>query len=434
MPKTEPTDLYLKKFDIKSIVPNATILLLGRRRSGKCLATGTKVMMSDGNIKQVENICQNDKIMGDDMTHRNIVSTTHGTGNLYKVTHLESKETYTVNINHILSLLYKKDRDFPIDIPLCDYMSFSTEKQAKLYGYTLDGSVSNIVVESVGVGEFYGFELDGNNRFVLGNGIITHNSWLVRDIFFNHSDIPSGIIFSGTEEANPFFGSFVPDCFIHSDYDSELVEKVFTRQKKKIREAKDSGQSKDGCLPSNRFFIVLDDMLHEAKTWKNDQTVRNIFFNGRHYNIFFILTMQYPRGIPPELRSNIDYVFVFNEPSISNRKRIFDDFASVMPDFAYFCNVLDSCTKNHECLVIKTSGDSNNIRDQVFYYKAKEHDEFRVGHPKIWQYHDKHYNKHYDEEIDEKREKADLIKKYSKSNKLKVLVSKEGDFLAVKDL
>ena len=34
---------------------------------------------------------------------------------------------------------------------------------------------------------------------------------------------------------------------------------------------------------------------------------------GRHYNILFIITMQYPLGIPPALRTNLDYVFLFRE-------------------------------------------------------------------------------------------------------------------------
>ena len=35
--------------------------------------------------------------------------------------------------------------------------------------------------------------------------------------------------------------------------------------------------------------------------------------NGRHYKILFILTMQYALGIPPNLRTNIDYVFILRK-------------------------------------------------------------------------------------------------------------------------
>jgi hypothetical protein len=254
-------------------------------------------------------------------------------------------------------------------------------------------------------------------------------SYLVRDIFYHHKEIPMGLIFSGTEEANPFFGEFIPDSFIHSEYNSNLVETMLTKQSQKVKKSRINGHADtDGLTPNNRAFIVLDDMLHDATAWKKEKTIQSIFFNGRHYNLFFILTMQYPLGIPPALRSNIDYVFVFNEPSIKNRKKIYDDYGGCISSFDSFCNILDSCTANHECLVIKTSGNSIDIRDQIFWYKAGIYDKFRVGHPKIWQYHNTHYNAKYDEERDLEQENIDkLKKKYGKSKKLKIIVSRQGD-------
>jgi hypothetical protein len=261
--------------------------------------------------------------------------------------------------------------------------------------------------------------------------------------------VPTGLIFSGTEQANPFFGDFIPDSFIHSEYDPSLIESVLSKQGTKVRETRSLARktldgnktkltylpkdslvriSKDGLTSSNRFFIVLDDMLADASSWKKEKTIQEIFFNGRHFNLFFILTMQYPLGIPPALRSNIDYVFIFNEPSIKNRKNIYEGYAGMIPTFDYFCNILDSCTQNHECLVIKTSGNSTDLKDQVFWYKASEHEEFRVGHEKLWKYHNLNYNSKYNEERDFDQEKIDeLTKKYKNTRKLKVIISREGD-------
>jgi hypothetical protein len=297
----------------------------------------------------------------------------------------------------------------------------------------VDALVSGITIEEHGEGEYYGIELNGNNRYVLGNFIVTHNSWLVRDIFYHHRHIPSGVIFSGTEEASPFFSDFIPDCFIHSEYDPELIETIMNRQKRKIREAKMSGKSDTGKLDSNNVFIVLDDMLHDAQNWKKEKTIKNIFFNGRHYNFLFILTMQYPLGITPELRSNIDYVFIFNEPSVKNRRKIYDDYAGMIPSFDHFCNILDACTQNHECLVIKTSGNSTDLRDQIFWYKAESHKDFRVGHPKLWKYHSSNYNRHYEDDADIDQAELDkLKKKFAKTRKLKVIVSRQGDIVGYK--
>lgn len=255
-------------------------------------------------------------------------------------------------------------------------------------------------------------------------------SFLVRDIFYHHKHIPSGIVFSSTEEASPFFSDFIPDCFIHSEYNSELLTKMLSKQQKRIRESKSAGKSLDGKTPSNNMFIVLDDMLHDAKSWKSDKLIKNIFFNGRHYNIFFILTMQYAQAIPPELRSNIDYIFVFNEPSIQNRKRIYDAYCGIIPTFEHFCNILDACTENHECLVIKTSSISKKLSDQIFFYKAKEHLNFKVGNRAIWKYHSSNYNKCYEDDAHNDKKMIDTLKqKYSQTKKLKVIVSRDGKYL-----
>jgi hypothetical protein len=249
-------------------------------------------------------------------------------------------------------------------------------------------------------------------------------SWLLRDILFHHKEIPSGIVFSGTEQASPFFSEFIPDCFIHTEYDPDVIQKAMLNQRKKIRDAKDKGLSNNGKHPSNNFFIILDDMLHEAATWKRDTTMKSIFFNGRHYNLMFFLTMQYPFGITPDLRSNIDYVFLFNEPNIKNRKKLYEDYCGMLPSFSHFCAILDDCTLDHGCLVIKTSGNSNDIRDQVFWYKAEPHDNFRVGHKSIWKYHDNHFNPKYEAHQDQVAEKVNNLNKSNKSKKLKVLVSR----------
>jgi hypothetical protein len=253
-------------------------------------------------------------------------------------------------------------------------------------------------------------------------------SFLVRDIFYHHQDIPFGVVFSGTEEASPFFGDFVPDTFIHSEYSSDLVKSLLHRQKKKIRDAKNQGKSESGKCKANNMFIVLDDMLHDAQSWRKDESMQNIFFNGRHFNVFFILTMQYAQGIPPALRSNIDYVFIFGETSVANRRKIYEAYCGMIPTFDHFCNILDACTTNHECLVIKTSGNTSDLRDQVFWYKAEKHENFRVGHPKFWSYHKNQYNNNYEEQAENDHFQAEKQKqKFGNTKKLKIIVSRQGD-------
>ena len=53
-------------------------------------------------------------------------------------------------------------------------------------------------------------------------------------------------------------------------------------------------------------------------------------YDGRHYKMLFLLTMQYALGVPPNLRTNIDYVFS-RENYVSNRKRLYEHYAGMFP-------------------------------------------------------------------------------------------------------
>jgi hypothetical protein len=119
--------------------------------------------------------------------------------------------------------------------------------------------------------------------------------------------------------------------------------------------------------------------------------------NGRHWKVMLVITMQFPLGIPPTLRTNIDYVFILRENYIANRKRIYENYAGMFPTFESFCQVMDQCTENYECLVINNNVKSNKLQDQVFWYKADNHNDFRLGSKEFWEL-SKGYNSDDDEE------------------------------------
>jgi hypothetical protein len=208
----------------------------------------------------------------------------------------------------------------------------------------------------------------------------TGKSFLVRDLLWHKQHLPVGTVISPTESANCFFGKMVPPVFIHDDFDPALLENVWTRQKN-IMERVNAGQTHI----DPRAFLIMDDCLADSKAWINDRTIRNVFMNGRHRKLFFILTSQYALGIPPTLRNNIDYTFILREPSQRSRKILYENYASMFPTFGSFNQVMDACTSNYECLVIDNTTQSNDIEDMVFWYKADAHDDFKIGAREFWE-------------------------------------------------
>ena len=150
-----------------------------------------------------------------------------------------------------------------------------------------------------------------------------------------------------------------------------------------------------------RAFLCLDDCLADAKDWVTDKNIRWIFMNGRHANLTFLLTMQYAMGIPPSLRTNVDYIFICKEPKISNQKRLYDHYAGIFRDFKMFRGVLTQTTKNYGCLVIDNTSISEKLEDQVFWYRANVNrphfDDFKVCYPIFWKDNDKYLNNQDDD-------------------------------------
>ena len=212
----------------------------------------------------------------------------------------------------------------------------------------------------------------------------TGKSFLVRDLLFYHQDIPIGTVISGTEAGNGFYSEHVPKLFIHDEYNSVIIENILKRQRSVLKQIKKEIEMYRRTTIDPRAFVILDDCLYDA-TWTKDKMMRLLFMNGRHWKMMLIITMQYPLGIPPNLRTNIDYVFILREPYISNRKRIYENYAGMFPTFESFCQVMDQCTENYECLVINNNSKSNKLNDQIFWYKAEMHKNFKLGSKEFWE-------------------------------------------------
>lgn len=198
---------------------------------GKCLEKGTKIIMYDGSIKKVEDIKIGDKLMGDDGCHRNVLSLARGIEKMYNIKEITDSEcggNYTVNESHILSLRDLNNNVY--DVPLKEYLNSNRE----LYGYRIpikfnNNDISKNILDKIKEGnnikihdyneteiekiifrarsnglyvykknniltfskasgsykieikellsdEYFGFEIDGNKRFLLGDFTVTHNT------------------------------------------------------------------------------------------------------------------------------------------------------------------------------------------------------------------------------------------------------------------
>jgi len=242
----------------------------------------------------------------------------------------------------------------------------------------------------------------------------TGKSFLVRDLLYYQQDIPIGTVISGTEEGNGFYEKMVPKLFVHNEYNTAIIENILKRQRTVLKQIKKEMETYKRSTIDPRAFVILDDCLYD-NTWSRDKLMRLLFMNGRHWKVMLVITMQYPLGIPPTLRTNIDYVFILRENYIANRRRIYENYAGMFPTFESFCQVMDQCTENYECLVINNNSKSNKLHDQVFWYKADNHNDFRLGSKEFWE-----LSKNLNDDDEEEKYDPNNVKKRGAGPKISV--------------
>lgn len=243
-------------------------------------------------------------------------------------------------------------------------------------------------------------------------------SWLCRNIIKNYMHLPGGVIISKTERMNPFYGKFFPDLYIHYEYTSEKINRVLERQRQIIEKCKE--KHKQGKKVDPRAFIIMDDCLASKGSWMNDQPMMEIFFNGRHYQLMFILTMQFPLGIRPELRCNFDYIFLLAEDMFSNQKRLYDHYAGMFPSFEAFRQVFQQLTADYGSMVIVNRGAKPNLAEKVFWFKATNEEVTHIGCEQFNKFHDKNY----DAKWSDKNRSIDLNTYGTNKKKPKIFVEK----------
>lgn len=166
------------------------ILAFGQVKSASflrgCLGKGTPIRLYNEDIKEVQNIVVGDVIMGDDNTPRNVKEIIYGKEQMYIVKQGVFGDDYRVNENHILTL---KDNitDTIVDVYVKDYL-----KDKERYNgvkISADGNIIDYPIELIkdNIDEYFGFVIDYNKRFLLGDGTITHNTELRQ---FTEAGIP----------------------------------------------------------------------------------------------------------------------------------------------------------------------------------------------------------------------------------------------------
>lgn len=209
----------------------------------------------------------------------------------------------------------------------------------------------------------------------------TGKSWIAKEILYHYRDIPFGVAISPTDHVNPFFSKFMPKGLIAKEFEPSIIDRVLQRQEKlkEIARKRDTGNSKI----DKRAFLILDDCLADAKKWKSSTQINTVVLNGRHYNILFLLTLQYAKGVPPVLRTNADFIILTRGFCGENLRNIYKEFFGCFDSYAMFKQIMNSLGP-YECLILNNLTQSTKLEDKVFWFKAGSKPDFRCCSNTYW--------------------------------------------------
>ena len=67
------------------------------------------------------------------------------------------------------------------------------------------------------------------------------------------------------------------------------------------------------------------------------------------------------------------------------KEKLWKYYAGIFPTFDMFNQIFDRCTQDKRVMVIDSLSESSKIEEQIYWYKADLHDEFRICYDEFWE-------------------------------------------------
>jgi len=226
----------------------------------------------------------------------------------------------------------------------------------------------------------------GGGKIVIIGKPNAGKSVLINWLLYQKKDIfPVGMVMNGSEAENHQYAkTMFPSTFVYNEYHEDKLADFIRRQKL----AKE-------YISNPWAVLILDDCTDDRNIF-NTELMIGLYKRGRHQKLLFLLSLQYANDVKPNIKTCIDGTFIMREPSIKLRKILWENYASIIPDFSMFCEIMDQITNDYTALYIHNNTTSNQMEDCIFWCKAEQIDpNFKFGCKEYWDFHHERYNQEY---------------------------------------
>ena len=115
-------------------------------------------------------------------------------------------------------------------------------------------------------------------------------------------------------------------------------------------------------------FLIFDDLISHQSAFKRNSKICNLTIKCRHHHCNLLFTTQYPKSIPPVIRTNTDLWILFKFASKERIiEQIYNEISSLLT-IEQFEQLYDYATKNskHDALIIDNH---NRVNKDLMFRK-----------------------------------------------------------------
>lgn len=190
---------------------------------------------------------------------------------------------------------------------------------------------------------------------------------------------PRVVVFTKTKYSAEY-AKFVPESQIIGDLDEDKLRALFEIQKT-FKEKSLAGSFKGNM----NLLIIIDDCLSAGL--KYQKLIDQVFFEGRHMGIFFIVTSQDIKGINPACHSNADLGVFFNVRSERDKEAMRTKFCDFFKNNEEMEEVTDQVLhQKWHTMIFNQSEPSTPSEFTMFCGRAPEPPPFVMGAKALWKF------------------------------------------------
>jgi hypothetical protein len=237
----------------------------------------------------------------------------------------------------------------------------SIDISKKIYWYKPTNKIINKIIRT---------EASAINESTLSSQIINYQ---IRKLNITNIRSNSSILVIGKNKINnvsimgdiinQFSNDFLENStfIVNSMYDCD----DFTEKYPNIKTIYSKDLISDNKLITDSVAVIL----HENILFNNGNTILKHIFDYYNNEKMIISIINAPLGLNPELRSRFDYVFIANDDSIMNTKRIYEQYCNTFPSFNIFRQVYTNITQDSTYMVVDNRTKNNDICNKIYWYK-----------------------------------------------------------------